>query len=412
MSQTYDIGIIGSGPAGYTAAFHASAKGLSVVMFEKDKVGGVCLNKGCIPTKAILHSAEVYQELKSCETLGVYADNVRFNFAEIIEHKNKIVEKLRKNLELFLKNAKVNLVNAEAKILSANKIEADGIIYECSRIIAASGAEPRNFKGMEVDGKFILNSDDVLNLEKLPRNIVIVGSGAIGVEWARIFSAFGVEVTVVELAENLLPLADIEVSKRVERIFKTGKIKFYKGIGVDKIENPKVYLTNGEVIETESVLVAIGRKACEVSNVDGITFIGDACGAIQLAHFASKQAIEHVAGISFDKTLVPSVIYGNPEIAWVGKREQDLEAGTYKKASLLISALGKSHCDNATDGFIKILSQNDMIVGAHIVSKEASAMVQELLVAIQNKISVSKLKEICFAHPTYSEGIYECLFKL
>lgn len=412
MAQTYDLGIIGSGPAGYTAAFHAAAKGLSVVMFEKDKVGGVCLNKGCIPTKAILHSAEIYEELKSCDSLGISAENVRFDFAKIIAHKNEIVEKLRKNLELSLKNAKVQVVKAEAKILSKNEIQSDGETYECGEVIVAAGAEPRNFKGMEVDGKFILNSDDVLNLEHLPKSIVIIGSGAIGIEWSRIFAAFGVEVTVVELAENLLPIADIEVSKRVERIFKTKKIKFFKGVGVEKIEDKKVLLTNGETLEPEAVLVAIGRKACEISKIDGVTFIGDVCGAIQLAHFASKQAIEHVDKIPFDKELVPSVIYGNPEISWVGKREQDLEEGSYKKATLLVSALGKSHCDNATDGFIKLLSQDDKIVGAHIVSKEASAMIQQILTAIQNKISVSKLKEICFAHPTYSEGIFECLFKL
>lgn len=408
----YDLGIIGSGPAGYTAAFHATAKGLNVVVFEKDKVGGVCLNKGCIPTKAILHSAEIYEELKSCESIGIQAESLSFDFPKIIAHKNEIVEKLRKNLELSLKNAKVTLIKAEAKIISAQSIEADGEIFECKEIIVAAGAEPRDFKGMEADGKFILNSDDVLNLETLPKSIVIVGSGAIGVEWSRIFAAFGVDVTVVELAENLLPLADIEISKRIERIFKTKKIKFFKSTGVEKIENKKVYLTNGEMLEPECVLIAIGRKACDVTKIDGVTFIGDVCSAVQLAHYASKQAIEHIDGITFDKSLVPSVIYGNPEIAWVGNREQDLEAGTYQKSTLLISALGKSHCDNSTDGFIKILSQNDKIVGAHIVSKEASALIQQVLIAIQNKISVSKLKEICFAHPTYSEGIYECLFKL
>lgn len=412
MSQTYDLGIIGSGPAGYTAAFHAAAKGLTVVMFEKDKVGGVCLNKGCIPTKAILHSAEVFEELKSCESLGISADNISFDFEKIIEHKNEIVEQLRKNLKLSLKNAKVNVIKAEAKISSENEIEADGEIYECKEIIVAAGAEPRDFEGMKVDGKFILNSDDVLNLKELPKSVVIVGSGAIGVEWSRIFAAFGVEVTVVELADNLLPLADIEVSKRIERIFKTKKIKFFKSTGVEKIENKKVYLTNGDVMEPECVLIAIGRKACDIKKMDGVTFIGDICGAVQLAHYASKQAIEHIDKIPFNKELVPSVIYGNPEIAWVGKREQDLEIGTYQKSNLLVSALGKSHCDNSTDGFIKILSQDDKIIGAHIVSKEASAMIQQIIIAIQNNISVSKLKEICFAHPTYSEGIFECLLKL
>ena len=186
----YDLGIIGGGPAGYTAALHAGTKGQKVILFEKDKVGGTCLNRGCIPTKAILHSAELYEEIKNSESLGIHADNVTFDFAEVMEHKNLVVEKLRKGLELSLKNRKVEVLNTEARLLSEHKIEADGQIFECKKIIIATGSEPKNFNGMERDGIFVLNSDDILNLSKLPKNIVIVGSGAIGIEWARIFSAF------------------------------------------------------------------------------------------------------------------------------------------------------------------------------------------------------------------------------
>lgn len=408
----YDLGIIGGGPAGYTAALHAGTKGQKVILFEKDKVGGTCLNRGCIPTKAILHSAELYEEIKNSESLGIHADNVTFDFAEVMEHKNLVVEKLRKGLELSLKNRKVEVLNTEARLLSEHKIEADGQIFECKKIIIATGSEPKNFNGMERDGTFVLNSDDILNLSKLPKNIVIVGSGAIGIEWARIFSAFETDVTIIEAADYLLPAADIDVSKRIERIFKSGKIKIYKSNGVEKIQNKKVYLTGGEILEPEIVLVAIGRKICRIDNSDSVICIGDACGEIQLAHYASKQAVECVDNIVFNKNFVPFVVYGNPEIAWAGKREQDLEEGTYQKATVLISALGKSHCDNSTEGFIKILSQEDNIIGVHIVSKEASAMLQQIIIAMQNKISVSKLKEICFAHPTYSEGIFECLFGL
>lgn len=408
----YDLGIIGGGPAGYTAALHAGTKGQKVILFEKDKVGGTCLNRGCIPTKAILHSAELYEEIKNSESLGIHADNVTFDFAEVMEHKNLVVEKLRKGLELSLKNRKVEVLNTEARLLSEHKIEADGQIFECKKIIIATGSEPKNFNGMERDGIFVLNSDDILNLSKLPKNIVIVGSGAIGIEWARIFSAFETDVTIIEAADYLLPAADIDVSKRIERIFKSGKIKIYKSNGVEKIQNKKVYLTGGEILEPEFVLVAIGRKICRIDNSDSVICIGDACGEIQLAHYASKQAVECVDNIVFNKNFVPFVVYGNPEIAWAGKREQDLEEGTYQKATVLISALGKSHCDNSTEGFIKILSQEDNIIGVHIVSKEASAMLQQIIIAMQNKISVSKLKEICFAHPTYSEGIFECLFGL
>lgn len=408
----YDLGIIGGGPAGYTAALHAGAKGQKVILFEKDKVGGTCLNRGCIPTKAILHSAELYEEIKNSESLGIHADNVTFDFAEVMKHKNLVVEKLRKGLELSLKNRKVEVLNTEARLLSEHKIEADGQIFECKKIIIATGSEPKNFNGMERDGTFVLNSDDILNLSKLPKNIVIVGSGAIGIEWARIFSAFETDVTIIEAADYLLPAADIDVSKRIERIFKSRKIKIYKSNGVEKIQNKKVYLTGGEILEPEIVLVAIGRKICRIDNSDSVICIGDACGEIQLAHYASKQAVECVDNIVFNKNFVPFVVYGNPEIAWAGKREQDLEEGTYQKATVLISALGKSHCDNSTEGFIKILSQEDNIIGVHIVSKEASAMLQQIIIAMQNKISVSKLKEICFAHPTYSEGIFECLFGL
>lgn len=415
MTQQFDLGIIGGGPAGYTAAFQARSKGLSVVLFEKDKVGGVCLNRGCIPTKAILHSAELYEEMKSATELGIIAENLTFDYSKVVERKDKIVEKLRKSLELSLKNSGVVVVNAEAKIPShtmkngENQVFANEEIYECKKIITATGSKPRDFDGLRFDHKFILSSDDILNLKTLPKSIVIIGSGAIGIEWARILSAFDVEVTIVEMADHLLPLADIEVSKRVERIFKSKKIKFYTSNGVEKIENQNVTLKSGETLTPELVLLATGRTPQPIENCD--ICIGDACGKIQLAHFAIKQAVAEIANIEFNENLVPSVVYGCPEIAWIGKREQDLEEGNYKKSNILISALGKSHCDNCSDGFIKILSQEGKIVGAHIVSKEAASLIQEITIAMQNNIAIDDLKKVCFAHPTYSEGIFECLFK-
>ena len=413
MTQQFDLGIIGGGPAGYTAAFQARSKGLSVVLFEKDKVGGVCLNRGCIPTKAILHSAELYEEMKSATELGITAENLSFDYSKVVERKDKIVEKLRKSLELSLKNSGVVVVNAEAKIPShttgKGQISANCETYECEKIITATGSKPRDFDGLRFDHKFILSSDDILNLKTLPKSIVIIGSGAIGIEWARILSAFDVEVTIVEMADHLLPLADIEVSKRVERIFKSKKIKFYTSNGVEKIENQNVTLKSGETLTPELVLLATGRTPQPIENCD--ICIGDACGKIQLAHFAIKQAVAEIANIEFNENLVPSVVYGCPEIAWIGKREQDLEEGNYKKSNILISALGKSHCDNCSDGFIKLLSQEGKIVGAHIVSKEAASLIQEITIAMQNNIAIDDLKKVCFAHPTYSEGIFECLFK-
>ena len=408
MNNNYDIGIIGAGPAGYTAALHAAKQGKKVVLFEKNFIGGVCLNKGCIPTKSILRASEIYRQALNSFNFGVTTENVNIDYSKVIERKNNTVEKLRKSIELALKNAKVEVVNSEAKILNKNEIKAN-TIYTCKKIFCATGASPKIIKGLEFDHKFLLSSDDILNLEKLPKSILIIGSGAIGIEWARIFSNFGVETTIVELAPHLLPLADIEVSKRIERIFKTNKIKFYTQTTVEKIEKNTVTLSNGEVISPEFVLVAIGRTPNPIEKIEKVTYLGDVCGEIQLAHYAIKQAIEKIDGIKFDKDLTPSVVYGTPEIAWVGKREQDLEGEDYKKSFVLVSSLGKAWCDSETDGFIKILTKEDKIVGAHIVSPEASALLQQILIAMQNGITTEKLKETCFPHPTYSEGIFDAL---
>ena len=416
MEKDFDFGIIGSGPAGYTAALSAASAGKKVVLFEKDLIGGVCLNRGCIPTKTMLHSAEIYEMVNNSLDLGICVDNCKVDFSKIAERKRAVVDKLRNGLERSFKNAGVITINAEAKILDKNTIEAGGKIYTCEKVIAAVGSSPRVIKGMEYDHKFILSSDDVLDFEKLPKSIVIIGSGAIGIEFSRILSAFNVEVTIVEIAENLLPLADVEVSKRLERIFKAKGIKFFTKTSVEKIEKQtdkvQVYLSNNEIIEADCALLAVGRVPNEVEKVDGVIYIGDVAGSIQLAHFASKQALQKVVQIPFDETLVPSVVYGNPEIAWIGKREQDLETGTYQKAMIPISALAKSQCDDALDGMMKILVQDNKIIGAHIVSKEASSLIQQLVIAMQTNTTVDELKAVCFAHPTYSEGIFDCLMRL
>lgn len=411
--EEFDLGIIGAGPAGYTAALHGASTGKKVVLFEKNEIGGVCLNKGCIPTKAILHVSEVYNRIKNCSDYGISVSDVHFDYSVVLERKNKIIEKLRKGIELALKNSKVTVVKSEAEILSEHEILSDNTVYSCKKIICAEGSSPKIIKGLEFDNEFLLSSDDILNLDTLPKSVLIAGSGAIGLEWARIMSNFGVETVLIELAPHLLPAADIEVSKRVERILKSQNIKYYTNTSIQKIEGKTVTLSNNEVLNPEIVLVAAGRTPCiPDKKFDGVSYIGDMAGEIQLAHYAIKQAVETVDFIPFNKNLTPFVIYGTPEIAWAGKREQDLEAGTYQKSLTLISSLGKAHCDNETEGFIKILVQNNKIIGAHIVSSEASSILQQLLIAMQFGIGPDKLKEVCFPHPTYSEGIFEGLYKL
>ena len=409
--ERYEYGIIGGGPAGYTAGMCLAKNGHSVILFEKDKLGGTCLNRGCIPTKSFLHSSEIYAQIMTSDKIGVHIDDFSFDFSKVVEKKDTTVERVRKSLELAVKNSGVKTVYAKACIKDKNTIIADNNMYSADRIIVATGAKPKEIIGLEFDGKFILNSDDVLNISSLPKSVLIVGSGAIGIEWARIFSNFGAEVTIVETAEYLIPNADIDVSKRIERIFKQKKIKYYTKDSVAKIENKKVLLKSGAELTPDFVLVAAGREPVLPVCDDSCIVIGDSCGEIQLAHYAIHQAKQLALGITYNRDLIPSVIYGNPEIAWVGKREQDCGEDC-KKILLPVTALGKAWCDDATEGFIKLITKDGRILGAHIVSKEASSLIHTVLIAMQNNLNVDELKKICFAHPTYSEGIFDIIINL
>lgn len=406
----FEYGIIGGGPAGYTAAMNLAKQGHSVVLFEKDKLGGTCLNRGCIPTKSLIHSSELYASTKKLQEIGIETSGL--DFSKVVEKKDKTVEKIRKMLEIAVKNSGVKTIFAKAVIKDSNTIVADENEYNVREIIIATGSKPREIKGLEFDGEFILSSDDVLNLQKLPNSVLIVGSGAIGIEWTRIFSNFGVNVTLVEMAEHLIPLADIEVSKRIERIFKGvngvngvngGRVKFYLKDSIESVENRRVQLKSGIEVSPDFILVAAGRGPVK-PECSGAKLLGDACGEVQLAHYAIHQATEYTLGIPFEKSLTPSVIYGEPEIAWIGLREQDIDE-SYQKTMLPISALGKAWCDDSTEGFIKVITKDGLICGAHVVSKEASSLIHILLIAIQKKIGIEELREICFAHPTYAEGV-------
>lgn len=420
--KQYDFGIIGAGSAGYTAAIRASQLGKSVVLFEKDNIGGTCLNKGCIPTKTYLHSADLYNSLKKISNFGIEVNEARVDFEKINARKNTTVEKIRKSLEMLLKNYNIEIINAEAQIKTSKTIEANNEKYICENILIATGAEPKCVGGLEFDHEFILNSNDVLELTTLPQKIAIVGSGAIGIEWARIFSSFGTEVTIIEIADRLLPLADFEISQRLERIFKMAKIKTYLNTSVKEIIGKKVTLSSGEILEPEFILFATGRIPLSHNpsppNGERNILIGDAAGSIQLAHYASHQGVQIVENIVFNKEikefLTPSVVYGNPEIAWVGKTEQELQEENiqYKKSIFPVSALGKAQSEGNLEGFIKVLAYDGIILGAHIISKEASALIHQLSIAMQNNLTVEDLTHCCFAHPTYSEGIYESLLGL
>lgn len=420
----FDLGIIGAGPAGYTAAIRASQKGLSVILFEKEHVGGTCLNKGCIPTKTILHSCKVLSEMKNSAKFGVNAENISFDFEKIQERQKSVSEKIRKSLFSLIKSYGITVVEEEAKITAPNKIND----YEVKNIVIATGSKPNviKFSG-DYSEDFVMTSDDVLNMTQLPNSILIVGSGAIGIEWARIFSSLGVKVTVVEMMKQLIPTADFEVSQRIERLFKKSRIDFYTQTTIETIQNTKVILSNGKEIEVDKILLGAGRSTetqivddCFRTEQENVYAIGDVNRVSMLAHSAMKQAEEVIDYIvdgkkpSFDRNLVPAVIYGTPEIASIGVTEQQLQEKNvnYKKSFFPISALGKAYADDKIDGFIKILASENEILGAHIVSEEASAMIQQIVIAMANKLSPKDLHKVIFAHPTYSEGIGESILDL
>lgn len=412
MEKNFDFGIIGAGPAGFTAALLAAEKGYSVVLFEKEHIGGTCLNKGCIPTKTILHSADLYKDIKNAENIGIITNELNFDFSKLMEHKNKVVNTLRNALTKTIEAKNITIITKEAKVIADKTIEADGEIYNCEKIIVATGSEPKSLKNYNFDHEFILNSDDLFELKEKPQNVLIVGGGAEGIEWARIFKDIDCEVTVVEAAPRILSIADEEISKYIERMFKVRKINLKTSTTIDKIEQKQVTLSNGEILNPDFILVAIGRNIVKPEINGKTTVIGDACGQLMLANFAMYQARALVSGIKFDNVFVPSVIYGVPEIAWIGANENDLPVGSYQKSVYPIRALGKAHCDNEIEGFIKVLSYDNKIIGAHIISKEASALIHQFAIAMQNEISIEELKKVCFAHPTYSEGVYESILGL
>ncbi len=441
MEEVFDIGIIGGGPAGYSAAIRASQKGLRTVLFEKDCIGGVCLNRGCIPTKTILHCSDFYKNLKKAEKFGVCLgqEQPKADYEKIYNRKNDVVAKIQKSLLKLVQSHGVNIINAEAKLIGQNLLKAEENIFTFKNIILATGSKSVQIQGLECDGKFIFNSSQILNCNTLPENILVVGSGAIGVEWARIFSGFNKAVTVVELASKLLPQADTDVSKRLERLFKKEKIKYFTQTKIEKIENHDVILSNGQVLKPDMILCAIGREpvlpVCEgieiekdgkfvkvnqnfQTNYKNIFAIGDINGKLQLAHSAQHQAIGVVDyivkgdDVHFDKNLVPSVIYGSPEIAWVGKTEEDLNAEDYKVSTFPVAALGKAQADDEIDGFLKVIEQNGKIAGAHAVMPEASSIIQQFALMMTGNIDVKLALKTVFAHPTYSEAVFESLLGL
>lgn len=439
----YDLMIIGAGPGGYTAANKAAKNGLKVVLFEKKYVGGTCLNRGCIPMKSLIASANLYDEIKHSELYGIEAKDVSFNYDNVLKRKDDVVTTLRDGVIKSLNSNKVDIIYGQASLIDNKHIKCNDEIYEGNNIIIASGSivSKPPIEGIEL----AITSDEILEENfNLPQSLTIIGGGVIGVEIGDALSNFGCKVTIIEMMEHLLPSLDKDLGQRLAMFFKKKNIDVICQAAVNKIEEKDglkiVHYTDkkGEQvsIESQEVLIATGRKAnidavvqdykqLEVSrgivadelgktNIDNIFVIGDAKSAnIQLAHVAEAQAeniIDYILNkqLTNDISVIPSGIYTKPEIASVGILEKQAKENNieYEVKKYLTGANGKSLIENSDSGFVKLIISNDIIIGGQIVSMHATELIGELAIAVEKKMSLKQFYEVVHPHPTISEMLW------
>lgn len=461
--KKYDIVVLGGGTGGYIAAIRAAQLGKSVAVVEKYKLGGTCLHKGCIPSKALLRVAEVYSTMKRSEEYGISASAVELKFDGVMDRKQRIVDQLHQGVQYLMKKNKIDVYYGNGRIIgpsifsprsgsiSVEQEDGEIVVLLSQNLIIATGSRPRSLPGLEMDGQYILTSDEALQLEALPKSVLIVGGGVIGVEWASMLNDFGVEVTVVELDQRLVSLEDQDVSRELERLFKKRKINLVTGAKVladsMKIVDNEVTLQadkQGGIIElrAEKVLVSVGRHA----NVEGIGLestdikidkgvisvnanmqtseshiyaIGDVIGGLQLAHAAGHEgiaAVEHICGLDShmqEPHLVPRCTYTRPEIASVGWTEKQAVDQGYqvKTAKYSFKAIGKALVYGETDGFVKVIADaatND-ILGVHMIGPHVTDYISEAALAQVLNATPWEVGQTIHPHPTLSEIIGEAM---
>lgn len=442
--------VIGGGPGGYVAAMKAAMLGLEVTLVERDRVGGTCLNRGCIPTKAVLHSAELYHQMKNSADTGVTAENVKLDLAQVDRHKQKIVDTLVKGVEGLLRARKVTLVPGEASFVSPDTVavqKADGSIEKISagKIIIAAGSKPSAPPIPGIGGKNVITSTEALQVGELPESMIIIGGGVIGMEIGAAYSRFGVKITVIEALDRILPPVDAEISAEYVKQIR-GQMEIHTGSRVEKIsdrDGKKIveYSSGGKKFEAsaDKVLVCIGRLPDTDSlhleragvktergaviideefrtNVPGIWCIGDANAKCMLAHAASAQGIAVAERLAGKKSgmrldLVPSCIYTDPEIASVGMtEEQAKEAGIdYNVGRFPFRGNGRALILGKAAGFVKIIGDKKYgeILGVHIIGPNATELIAECAAAMHLEACVEDIAETIHAHPTVSEAVME-----
>ncbi|HHU79992.1 MAG: dihydrolipoyl dehydrogenase [Bacilli bacterium] len=425
-----DLIIIGAGPGGYELALEASKYNLSSILIEAKSLGGTCLNEGCIPTKAYYKNASFIKELSLAKTLGVSLESYQVDFETIKARKDQVVEDLKKGIEFSLKKAGVQVINGYGKIIDKTHVQVGEEIYEGKYIVIATGSSPIILPGFEN----AIDSSDLLDLTTPPQKLVIIGGGVIGIEMASIFNYFGSTVEVVEYADRIIPSADKEISRRLLNYLKQQGIKIHLNSKALKFENNQVEVeTKGEkiLLDADQVMVAVGRKPNleglgldEVgieytrkgivvdedfkTNVDNIYAIGDATGKLMLAHYATYSGYRVLADIlnqerKINFNLVPGCVFTFPEVAYVGLTEDDCKDLNYKVHKGLYRANGKAVASLNTDGFIKIITIDDIIKGVHIIGAEASVLIHEMSSLMNLNITLSQFEDFIHAHPTLSE---------
>ena len=447
----FDLAVIGGGPGGYVGAIRAAQLGLKVCIIEREKLGGVCLNWGCIPTKALIKNAEVYRLIKQSEKYGINVQNITVDFKKNVKRSRDTSKRLSKGIEFLMKKNKIKHINGFGRFTSKKSIEInsnDKVSHvKADKIIIATGAKPKAFPDLSFESEKVISSKEAMMLENPPKDLVIIGSGAIGVEFAYYFNEFGTRVHLVEMMDRILPSEDHEVSEEVEKNFKKSGIKITKGVKVSKIQsmkqNAKVFLekkASDEIIKAEKVLLAVGvtgninnlgledlgidTEAGAIktdnfnrTNIENIYAIGDVCGPPWLAHVASAQghlAAEHSAGLNvnpIDYSNIPGCTYCQPQVGSLGMtEEQALNSGfKVKVGRFSFQASGKAMAVGNTVGFVKLIFDEKYgeLLGAHIVGSEATEMIAELGMAKALEGTWDDLSMTVHAHPTLSEAIME-----
>lgn len=448
MSNKFDLAVIGGGPGGYVAAIRASQLGLKVALIEEIHVGGTCLNRGCIPTKSLLHSAEVYHSAKHSEAFGIIAKEVEFDYQKIAARKDMVVKQLRSGVETLVKKSGTTLINGKGVIKDIHTIEVTGKdqqIITTEKIIVATGSRPSKPPIPGIDGDKVLDSDGVLQLTTCPDKVIIIGGGVIGVEFATVFNSLGKEVVIIEMMDHILPGIDLEISTILKKSLEEKGIKIFTGSKVTSLTSDSKAICNFENngnkmnIEGDLVIVAIGRKPNSEdiglqnvgietekgfvkvndrmeTSVNGIYAIGDITGKVLLAHVASEQgliAVANAAGKSkkMNYDIIPGCIYTSPEIATVGLTEADAINKGYqiKVGRFPIAANGKSMIMGEKDGVIKIITDEETgeILGTHIIGPRATDMISEISVAMKLESTIEEVADTIHPHPTVSEIIME-----